>query len=235
MDFRDKDNAPLIKWTDAEGAFKGWQACSKGRPCDYSGMSYAKLDQGPIQWPCNAENPEGTERLYVSGVFPTHAGYCETFGHDLTTGGVVTPEHYKAEDPRGKALIKPIEYQPPHESPDDDYPFLLTTGRVVYHFHTRTKTGRSQALNAAAPSAFVQISVEDADRLGITEGEMIEVTSRRGHIRVAARVGEIIPGHVFVPFHYGSWDHPDSSPGANELTITEWDAVSKHRTSSTPR
>ena len=227
MDFRDKDGAPLIKWTDAEGAFKGWQACSKGRPCDYSGMSYTRLEQGPIQWPCNEENPDGTERLYVHGVFPTNAGYCETFGHDLITGGMVTPEVYKAEDPHGRALIKAADYEPPHEMPDSDYPFMLTTGRVVYHFHTRTKTGRSKQLNDAAPDAFVQVSAEDAERLGFKDGEMIDVTSRRGRIRVAAKVGEIIPGHVFVPFHYGTWDHPDHPRAANELTITEWDAVSK--------
>ena len=227
MDFRDKDGAPLIKWTDAEGAFKGWQACSKGRPCDYSGMSYARLEAGPIQWPCNEQYPNGRERLYENGVFPTSAGYCETFGHDLVTGGMVTPENYKSNDPRGKALIKPVDYEAPHETPDKDYPFMLTTGRVVYHFHTRTKTGRSRELNAAAPDAFVQVSSEDAARLGFKDGEMIEVQSRRGSIRVAAKVGEIIPGHAFIPFHYGTWDHPDHPRAANELTITEWDAVSK--------
>ncbi len=227
MDFRDQDGAPLIQWTDAEGAFRGWQACSKGRPCDYSGMSYAQLDQGPIQWPCNEANPHGTERLYGDGNFPTTATTCETHGHDLTTGGVVPVDQYKANDPKGKALIKPVEYEPPHETPDDDYPFWFTTGRVVHQFHTRTKTGRSQELNAAAPDAYAQINADDAHRLGIQDGEMVEVASRRGRIRVAARIGEIIPGHVFVPFHYGSWDHPDHPRAANELTITEWDAVSK--------
>lgn len=227
MDFRGKDGAPLIPWTDAEGAFKGWQVCSKGRPCDYSGMSYERLDRGPIQWPCNDEHPDGTERLYVDGVFPTRSDYCETHGHDLTTGGVVPTEHYQANDPKGKAIIKPIEYEPPHEIPDADYPFMLTTGRVVYQFHTRTKTGRSKELNAAAPDAFVQISAADASQLGIEAGEMVDVISRRGRIRVAAKIGEIIEGHVFVPFHYGSWGDPDHPRAANELTITEWDAVSK--------
>ena len=227
MDFRDRDGRPLVKWADAEGAFEGWKACSKGRPCDYSGMTYARLDAGPIQWPCNEENPEGTERLYTDGVFATHADYCETHGHDLSTGGVVRATDYKARDPKGRAFLKSVDYEPPHEVPDADYPFMLTTGRVVYHFHTRTKTGRSKALNDAAPDAFVQISAEDADRLGIAEGEMVEVVSRRGRIRVAARVGEIIPGHAFVPFHYGTWDHPDHPRAANELTITEWDPVSK--------
>ena len=228
MDFRDQDGAPLIKWQDAEGAFKAWQACSKGRPCDYSGMSYERLDRGPVQWPCNEEHPDGLERLYAEGVFPTRADYCENHGHDLMTGGVVPAEHYRAHDPAGKALIKPIDYAPPHETPDDGYPFMLTTGRAVYHFHTRTKTGRSQALNDAAPDAFVQVNAEDAERLGIADGELVDVASRRGRVRVAAKVGDIIPGHVFIPFHYGTFDRPDGPPrAANELTITEWDAVSK--------
>ena len=227
MDFRDKDGAPLIKWTDAEGAFEAWKECTRGRPCDQSGMTYARLEKGPLQWPCNDRYPDGCERLYVDGVFSTAADYCETFGHDLETGAVTPPAVYKADDPRGKAFLKPADYQPPHEQPDDDYPFMLTTGRLVYHFHTRTKTGRSKALNAAAPDAFVQVAAEDADRLGIAEGDMVDVESRRGRIRVAARIGDIIPGHAFVPFHYGTWDDPDHPRAANELTITEWDAVSK--------
>jgi ferredoxin-nitrate reductase len=227
MDFRDKDGAPLIKWSDPEGAFEAWKECTRGRPCDYTAMTYARLERGPLQWPCNEQYPDGCERLYEDGVFPTAAEYCETFGHDLVTGGVVPPEHYKANDPRGKALIKPADYEAPHEEPDDDYPFWLTTGRVVYHFHTRTKTARSKGLNDAEPDAFVQVAAEDAGRLGIVAGDMIEVASRRGRIRVAARIGDIIPGNVFIPFHYGDWDDPDRPRAANELTITEWDAVSK--------
>jgi ferredoxin-nitrate reductase len=65
MDFRDKDGAPLLKWSDPEGAFEAWKACSRGMPCDYSGLRYAKLSaRSGIQWPCNDEHPEGKERLY---------------------------------------------------------------------------------------------------------------------------------------------------------------------------
>jgi anaerobic selenocysteine-containing dehydrogenase len=227
MDFRDKDGRPLIKWSDPEGAFEGWKACTRGRPCDYSGMSYARLERGPLQWPCNERFPDGCERLYADGVFPTRAEECETFGHDLVTGGLVQPERYKAHDPGGKAFLKPADYEPPHEQPDDDYPFWLTTGRVVYQFHTRTKTARSPELNGAAPDAFVQVAAGDAERLGIADGDLVEVVSRRGRIQAPARVGDIIPGHLFIPFHYGDWDDPDHTRAANELTITEWDAVSK--------
>ena len=227
MDFRDKDGAPLITWRTPEEAFEAWKICSKGRPCDYSGMSYEKLSRGPIQWPCNEEHPDGTERIYTEGVFNTDTDYCETFGHDLTTGAVNRPEEYRARDPRGKAILHGVEYQPPHEEPDDAYPFWVTTGRIVYHFHTRTKTGRSKELHGAAPDAFVQMHEDDAARLGIREGDMVEVESRRGRISAPARIGDIIAGHVFVPFHYGYWDESDRSRAANELTMTEWDPVSK--------
>jgi anaerobic selenocysteine-containing dehydrogenase len=143
------------------------------------------------------------------------------------TGATITPEIYKANDPNGKALIKAADYQPPHEQPDTDYPFMLSTGRVVYHFHTRTKTGRSPTLNAAAPDAFVQIAEEDAMRLDIKEGDLVVVESRRGKVIEPAKIGGILSGHLFIPFHYGYWDEPGRDRAANELTITEWDPVSK--------
>jgi ferredoxin-nitrate reductase len=227
MNFKDKDGAPLVKWTTPEEAFEAWKLCSKGRPCDYSGITYKKLATGGIQWPCNEQFPDGAERLYTDGRFNTAAGYCENYGHDLVTGAVITPEAYKANDPKGKAFIKAIEYQPPHEQPDAEFPFMLTTGRVVYHFHTRTKTGRAPALNAAAPEAYIQIAEEDAVRNDIKEGDLIEVESRRGKVTAPAKIGSIIPGHLFIPFHYGTWDDPGRDQAANLLTLTEWDPVSK--------
>jgi ferredoxin-nitrate reductase len=230
MDFRDKDGEPLIKWSDPEGAFDAWKECSRGRPCDYSGLSYARLSEGSgIQWPVNSAFPDGAERLYTDGKFNTAKDYCEEYGHDLTTGATI--ERSKYQDPKGKAFLKAADYQPPAESPDGGYPLLLTTGRVAFQFHTRTKTGRVAQLASAAPDPFVQLSAADAAGLGIVQGDRVRVTSRRGSIVAAARVGEIEPGMVFVPFHYGSWDvaEGDEQPprAANELTITGWDAVSK--------
>lgn len=228
MDFRDKDGQPLIKWTTPEEVFEAWKDCTRGRPCDYTGLSYAKLTGGSgIQWPCNEKHPDGARHIYTDGQFNTEIDYCETYGHDLDTGAAVTKEEYKGKDPKGKAHIKATDFRPPHETPDEDYPLMLTTGRLVYHFHTRTKTGRSKELHDAAPDAFVQISKEDAARYGIAEGDMIEISSRRGKVTEPARIGGIIPGHVFIPFHYGYWDNPERSRAANELTITEWDPVSK--------
>jgi anaerobic selenocysteine-containing dehydrogenase len=205
MDFRDKDGAPLVKWLDAEGAFEHWKECSRGWLCDYSAMSYQKLSAGSgIQWPCNEEHPDGTERLYTDFVFPTSADRCETFGHNIETGAARTPEEYRANDPQGRAVIKAAHYSPPLEAPNEKYPFWLTTGRVIYHWHTRTKTARSRELQAAALVRFVQLSKDAAAaRLGIGEGELVEVASRRGSVRALARIGGIEPGVVFLPFHYG--------------------------------
>jgi anaerobic selenocysteine-containing dehydrogenase len=227
MGFTDKDGAPLVAWRTPEACFEAWKRCSRGRPCDYSGMSYAKLRGAAFQWPCHEQAPNGTPRLYADHRFNTQADYCETYGHDLTTGAVNTPEEYRARDPQGKAFFHAVEFQPPHEEPDDDYPFWVTTGRIVYHFHTRTKTGRSRELNHAAPDAFVQMHEEDAAKLGIADGDFVEVETRRGHVTARAKIGDILPGHLFIPFHYGYWDDPDRARAANELTMTEWDPVSK--------
>jgi ferredoxin-nitrate reductase len=228
MGFRDKDGAPLIKWSDPEGAFEAFKEVTRGQPCDYTGLTYVRLSQGSgIQWPCNEAHPDGAERLYTDGVFNTAADRCETYGHDLITGAAVTAEEYRAKDPQGRAVIKAADYVPPHEEPDDAYPLLLTTGRIVYHFHTRTKTGRARALQEAAPDGFVQLSEADAAEHGIRDGDMVEVSSRRGVACAPARIGEIEPGHVFMPFHYGYWDRPDHPRAANELTLTGWDPVSK--------
>jgi anaerobic selenocysteine-containing dehydrogenase len=232
MGFTQLDGTPLLGWQGPEEAFNAWRECTRGRPCDYTGISYDNLRGGSgIPWPCNEEHPEGTVRLYRDGVFSTDPGYCETFGHDLLTGGTVGPETYKADSPAGRAIFKTAPYHPAHEVPDGEYPFRYTTGRTAYHFHTRTKTGRTPQLNDAAPEAWVEISVNDASTQGLQEGDMVRVESRRGHLTAALRVGDIRDGTLFVPFHYGYWDKPgDLANGhraANELTITEWDPVSK--------
>jgi anaerobic selenocysteine-containing dehydrogenase len=230
MDFRDRDGAPLIGWDDAEGAFEAWKACSKGRPCDYSGLSHAKLRDSPgIQWPCTTDAPDGTERLYVDGTFNTAPGMAETFGQDLVTGAPFTEEEHRAKAPAGRAFLQAAEYAPSPETPGDEFPLLLNTGRTIFHFHTRTKTGRARELQAAAPDVWVELSEHDAEALGVHENDPVRVVSPRGEIRGPARVTGARPGMVFVPFHYGYWDRGggDCDRAANELTITAWDPVSK--------
>jgi anaerobic selenocysteine-containing dehydrogenase len=191
-------------------------------------MSYAKLsERGSIQWPCNDEHPDGRQRLYEDGVFNTSLEQCETYGHDIVTGAAFQANEYAAFDPKGKAFIKGAEWVPPPEQPNEEYPLFLTTGRVTYHWHTRTKTGRVRALQAAAPEAIVELHADDAAALGIAEGDMVAVRSRRGEARGRARLSGIEPGVVFMPFHYGDWDDPGRESAANSLTISGWDAVSK--------
>lgn len=191
-------------------------------------MTYERLaSRSGIQWPCTEEKPDGTTHLYTDGHFPSGAGYCETYGHDLDTGASMTPEQYRAQDPQGRAVIKASDYLPPFEEPDGQFPFWLTTGRIVYQFHTRTKTGRVAELQASAPDPFVEISRQDAADYGIADGEVVEVRSRRGYVQVPARITGIRQGVLFIPFHYGYWDENSHARAANELTLLEWDPVSK--------
>ncbi|MEU1147480.1 nitrate reductase [Streptomyces sp. NPDC005863] len=236
MDFRDKDGGPLITWDGPETAFEAWKRCSAGRPCDYTGLSHDKLrGESGIQWPCDDRAPDGTERLYTDGIAWAHPDTCESYGKDLVTGAAQEPVEYRSLNPGGKALLKAAAYLPPHELPDEAYPFQLTTGRTVYHFHTRTKTGRTPQLDAAAPDVWVEASARDATALGLGEGDLVEVRTPRGALRGRLRVTDIRAGLLFVPFHYGYWDTdagygPDEdTPGraANETTITDWDPVSK--------
>jgi anaerobic selenocysteine-containing dehydrogenase len=226
MGFADKDGAPLIGFTTPEEAFDEFRRISAGRPCDYSAITYTRLrGSGGIQW--------GGERLYTDHVFPTRADYCESYGHDLISGAENEPDEYAAHDPAGRALLKAAAYVPSPELPSEDYPLLLDNGRTVYHWHTRTKTARTAELQEAAPEPWVELAPEDAERLGVADGDLVAVESPRGKIEAPARLTAIREGVVFVPFHYGYWDEPEGSEpngrarAANELTITRWDPVSK--------
>jgi anaerobic selenocysteine-containing dehydrogenase len=213
MGFRDRDGNPLITWEDPEGAFRAWQACSAGRPCDYTDITYRRLrSEGGVRW--------GGERLYTDGVFNTDSDYAETYGEDLVTGAAATEQEHRAKQPRGRAFLHAAEPESSPETPGRDFPLLLTTGRTVYHFHTRTKTGRAPELQSAAPAAWVELSEADAAALGADDGDLVRVRSARGAIEAPARVTGIHDGVVFVPFHY-------ADQAANELTVTAWDPVSR--------
>jgi anaerobic selenocysteine-containing dehydrogenase len=223
MGFTDSSGRPLPRWDTPEGAFDAWRECSRGRPCDYSGLSYERLrGSAGIQWPCTDEAPDGTDRLYVDHHFLTDDDQCETYGHDLTTGAAVTSTEHAALRFDGRARLKAAAWTPPPETPDETYPMSLMTGRSVYHFHTRTKTGRAPELNAAAPEPWVELAPSDAADLDIGDGDLVRVESRRGAVEVAVRCTGNRPGTLFLPFHYGD---PDTA--ANDLTPTSWDPVSK--------
>jgi ferredoxin-nitrate reductase len=226
MDFRDNDGQPLIKWHDPESAFEAWKECSRGRPCDYSEISYERLRGGSgIQW--------GGDRLYEDGVFNTDPDYAETYGQDLGTGAPKTEVEARAKEPNGRAYLWAADWEPPPEVPDDERPLQLTTGRTVYHFHTRTRTGRAKELVEAAPDVWAELNEADAERIGVGEGDLVRLENTRGAVVAPVRIKDIRPGTVFVPFHYGTWDRDAAAPNgappraANELTITAWDPVSK--------
>ncbi|NLI33266.1 MAG: formate dehydrogenase subunit alpha, partial [Deltaproteobacteria bacterium] len=157
----------------------------------YAGMDYRRLVNGGLQWPCPTKDHPGTKYLH------------------------------KDKFIRGKGLFFPIEWIPPAELPDRDYPFLLTTGRVLYHYHTGTMTRRSVGLNERYPECLIEINQEDAERLHIDDGDMVRVISRRGRIQAKATVGNMTDvGVVFIPFHF-------SEAAANKLTISALDPVAK--------
>jgi len=233
LGLRDKDGGPLVRWSDPESAFEAWKECSRGRPCDYSGLSYEQLRSGGVQWPCTADQPDGTERLYADGAFWASAEMCESYGKDLVTGAATKPEKYAKLNPDGRAMLRACDYSAPHEVPDEQHPFTLTTGRTIFHFHTRTKTGRAPELQAAAPEVWVEMSLADAEERGWSDGDLLEVTTARGRVEAPLRVTGVRRGVLFLPFHYGYWDQPgghrpDGHPrAANELTLTAWDPASK--------
>jgi anaerobic selenocysteine-containing dehydrogenase len=142
---------------------------------------------------------------------------------------------YRSLNPDGKGVLKAATYRPAHERPSEEFPLQLITGRTVYHFHTRTKTGRAPELQDAAPDVWVEVSSEDATRNGWQDGDLLCITTPRGEVLAPARIGGIRPGVVFLPFHYGYWDTEagcepaGEQPGraANELTVTDWDPASK--------
>ncbi|HEV2419048.1 MAG TPA: molybdopterin oxidoreductase family protein [Terriglobia bacterium] len=223
LGFKDRDGAPLISFKDPKDAFEEWRTVSKGRPCDYSGMTYELiLETGAVRWPCNEQHPRGSQRLYEDLEFWTGIDECETYGADFLTGNKNTRSDYERIDPKGKAFLKPAHWRRQPNPTSDDYPFVLITGRVVYHFHTRTKTGRSMVLNERAPHPYVEIHPTDAARLEIGLGDLVEITSPNGRWEgVAMVVDTVRPGEVFVPFHYGH-----GSQSANQHTWYARDPVS---------
>lgn len=139
----------------------------------YAGMNYTRLANGGIQWPCPTVDHPGTPVLHV-GKFT-----------------------------RGRGLFVPIDFRPPAELPDDDYPFLLSTGRILFHWHGGTMSRRSPGLDAIAPEAEAEIHPMDAHELDIQNGDLVRVFSRRGSVIATAKVTRrSSPGMVFMTFHY---------------------------------
>lgn len=224
LGFKDRQGQPLVDFKGPRDAFEEWRRVSKGRPCDYSAMTYELLlDKGGVRWPCDEQHPEGSERLYEDLRFWTGIDECESYGADFLTGNKHTRSEYKEIDPKGKAFLRPAHWRRQPNPPSPEYPLVLSTGRVVYHFHTRTKTARSEALNRRIPNAYVEIHPEDAERMGIGLGDWAEVTSVRGRWEGPAIVADTVrPGELFIPFHFGKGHR-----AANQHTSYARDPVSQ--------
>jgi len=143
----------------------------------YAGISYERLEKttGGIHWPCPSEDHPGTPTMFTE----------------------------KFNTPDGQGHFQPVDYKPPAESPDQEYPFILTTGRVIFHYHTGSMTRRTDNLYSEVPEAFIQIHPEDARELNISNGEKAIVKSRRGQLEIKTSISpDITRGVVFIPFHF---------------------------------
>lgn len=156
----------------------------------YGGISYARLEEEILHWPCPTERHPGTVTLH------------------------------KGQFARGKGMFMGAEHIGPAETTDAAYPFILTTGRVLYHYHTRSMTGRVEGLNQLSGGSYVELSPEAAEKLGILSGDIVRVSSRRGSIETVAKVTKNISGNtVFMPFHF-------AEGAVNHLTNSVLDPIS---------
>ncbi len=158
----------------------------------YGGIRHQRLQGGKgLQWPCPNAEHPGTPILHV-GKFT-----------------------------RGLGKLTPVDFLPPNELPDDAYPLLLTTGRVLWHYHTGSLTRRSAGLAAIYPEGLIEMHPQDAALLGVANGELVEVTSRRGQVNVKTDITEKVqPGVVFMTFHF-------AESAANLLTNSAYDPIAK--------
>ena len=180
--------------------YSGWRYDSPAAIMDeiaaltpiYGGASYKRLEQeGFLQWPVPHAEHPGTPYLH------------------------------KGKFSRGLGHFTQVEFKEPAETPDEEYPLLLTTGRIMFHYHTGSMTRRSEKLDREVAEGYVEISPEDADRLGLAKSERVRVVSRRGEIETRAWITRRVPpGTVFVPFHF-------AEAAANVLTNPALDPVAK--------
>ncbi|MFH1718857.1 MAG: molybdopterin dinucleotide binding domain-containing protein, partial [Planctomycetota bacterium] len=157
----------------------------------YGGISYDRIESVGLQWPCADKSHPGTKYLH------------------------------KGEFKRGKGKFHPVRFKEPAESPDKKFPLILSTGRLLYQYHTGTLTRKSPAINQVSPTGYVEIHVADAEQYGIEDGEQVEVSTRRGKVITKASVGtRVAKGWLFMPFHFAEGP-------ANMLTNDALDPIAK--------
>jgi anaerobic selenocysteine-containing dehydrogenase len=186
------------RYSSAEQIFDEFVRTTAGRPNDQSALHYRLLrEKGPQQWPYPALG-HSSERRYLDGRFPT-------------------------QSERAQYWARP--HLPANEAPDPQYPLILTTGRTLNHWHTRTKTGLVAQLNQADPGPFLQMHPVDAAAIDLADGQLVEITSRRGRALGVLRLdASISPGVVFMPIHWNDLTSPLASP--NEVATDSVDLIS---------
>jgi ferredoxin-nitrate reductase len=176
-----------------------YRALTAGRPCDQYGITNARLKTEALQWPCPTEDHPGTARRYLDKQFAT---------------------------PDGRARFVACEHKRPQERPSETYPFTLTTGRLASQWHTMSRTGKIQRLANQALTPHAEIHPDDALIQNIVHGELIQVSSLRGKVKVAAKIStRVVPGMIFMPFHWGDLYAPGNA--ANQITNDVIDPISK--------
>jgi nitrate reductase NapA len=199
----------LVPYKDSADIWDEWRAVAKPTVYNFWGITRERLrKESGLKWPCPSEDHPGTNIRYVRGEDP-----------------LVPPDHptkyFFYGRPDGKAVI----WLRPHlgcaEGPDSEYPFILTTGRILDQWHTSTMTGKVPEIRRSYPKAYVEINDKDAKKLGIQTGDHVQLETRRAKMVFEARVGEVCrPGLVFVP-----WFDPKLL--INKLTINAVDPISK--------
>ena len=193
----------LFPYERAEHIFDEHRETTRGRDLDIGGLSYAILDQrGPQQWPFADGATSGRARLYTDGAYPT---------------------------PSGRARFAATRHKPVAEAADARYPFRLNTGRLRDQWHAMSRTGTVAQLFGHVPEPVISLHPSDLARRGIADGDLLEVSSRRGTLVIAAKAGDDVrPGQAFIPMHWGGrFLGGRDSAGINALTLSAFDPISK--------
>lgn len=161
-------------WPEYATAEDAWNEFADLSPL-WSGIRYDRIEEVGLQWPCTDREHPGSP--YLHAPHPAR--------------------------PSGKGKFYPVEYQPPIEQPDSEYPFVLSTGRTLYHYNSATMTMREEGVTQKQEDPFVEMHPEDAQALGVEEGEWVRLVSRRGELEARARIGErVYPGLVWMALHF---------------------------------
>ena len=191
---------------------------SRDTAYDFTGMTRERLKkERGIRWPAPSEDHPGTGRRFVKGDDPLldKGPYAD---ESVKPGEI---KFYAAPDHKAIVWLRPAK--PPAEPVDDDYPFVLSTGRVLEHWHTGTMTMQAPELRRVYPECYVEVNPVDAQKLGVRRGDRLRITSRRGEAIIKARIVDTPrPGMVFVPWHWA-----DKNSLINRVTIDAYDPGSK--------